>query len=131
MQIRERKDSSLEIIRISCDSPRMRQSCLLCSDQPERFDAPEMEMDLPDMEARPFITTPEGGQGDQTRFVCYFSMQMMQHREFSTVQVMVQHPVLQGRLTAPCVILTVLVADSSCMLYVTLRNDEMLLAQDI
>jgi len=89
---------------------------LLCSDQPERFDAPEMDIDLPDMEARPFITTPKGGQEDQTRFVCYFCMQMMRSRDLNTVHGVVQHPVLQTRLTAPHVTLTVLVAGSSCML---------------
>ena len=30
-----------------------------CRDQPERFDAPEMEVDLPDMEGGPFMATPE------------------------------------------------------------------------
>ena len=38
---------------------------LCCRDQPERFDGPEMDMDLPDMNPEPFMQTPpaahEGG----------------------------------------------------------------------
>ncbi|CAL5227905.1 g10948 [Coccomyxa viridis] len=39
----------------------------LTLDQPERFDAPEMEVDLPDMEGAPFTHTPEAEQEVHTR----------------------------------------------------------------